>query len=131
MFLKLPRISSVSARRTLPWLLRGCALVFLGWYLLLLYLPVGDATRVYGLTVPKGIGFASVAKELQQAGVIRSSLHLRLVARLRGMDRRMQTGDYRISSAMLPSQILEKLASGQTDACKFTLPEGYSIYPGC
>jgi UPF0755 protein len=103
-------------------------LVFLGWYLLLLYLPAGDTTRVYGLTVPKGAGFASVAKELKQAGVIRSSLHLRLVARLRGLDRKMQVGDYRISSGMVPAQILEKLASGQTDACKFTLPEGYSIY---
>jgi UPF0755 protein len=40
----------------------------------------------------------------------------------------MQVGDYRISAAMLPSEILEKLANGQTDACKFTLPEGYSIY---
>ena len=126
--LKLPRILSCSTRRTVSWLLRGCALLFVVWYLLLLYLPAGDATRVYGLTVPKGAGFSNVANELKQAGVIRSSLHLRLVARLRGLDRRMQTGDYRISSAMLPAQILEKLASGQTDACKFTLPEGYSIY---
>ena len=128
MSLRLPRISTPSARRTIPWLVRGCSLFFLSWYLLLLYLPAGEATQVYGLTVPKGAGFATVATELKQAGVIRSSLHLRLVARLRGLDRRMQTGDYRISSAMLPAQILEKLASGQTDACKFTLPEGYSIY---
>ncbi|SJZ78075.1 UPF0755 protein [Trichlorobacter thiogenes] len=128
MSLRLPRISTISTRRIIPWLFRGCTLLFLGWYLVLLYLPVGDATRVYGLTVPKGAGFAGVANELKQAGVIRSSLHLRLVARLRGLDRRMQTGDYRISSAMVPSQILEKLANGQTDACKFTLPEGYSIY---
>lgn len=125
MSFQLPRFST---RCTLPWLVRLCALVFLGWYLLLLYLPAGDAAHVYGLTVPKGAGFAGVATELKQAGVIRSSLHLRLVARLRGLDRRMQTGDYRISSAMVPSQILEKLANGQTDACKFTLPEGYSIY---
>lgn len=128
MSLRLPRISTISARRTISWLFRGCPLLFLGWYLLFLYLPAGEASRVYGLTVPKGAGFAGIANELKQAGVIRSSLHLRLVARLRGLDRRMQTGDYRISSAMLPAQILEKLASGQTDACKFTLPEGYSIY---
>lgn len=128
MSLRLPRISTPSARRTIPWLVRGCSLFFLGWYLLLLYLPAGESTQIYGITVPRGAGFAGVANELKQAGVIRSSLHLRLVARLRGLDRRMQTGDYRISSAMLPAQILEKLASGQTDACKFTLPEGYSIY---
>ena len=128
MSFRLPRITTISVHRSVPWLFRGCSLLFLGWYLLLLYLPAGEATQVYGLTVPKGAGFAAVAAELKQAGVIRSSLHLRLVARLRGLDRRMQAGDYRISSAMLPAQILEKLANGQTDACKFTLPEGYSMY---
>lgn len=122
------RISNITIRRALPWLSRAVALLLLGWYLILLYLPAGSPAQVYGLTVPKGAGFAAIARELRQAGVIRSSLHLRLVARLRGQDRRMQAGDYRISGAMLPSQILEKLADGQTDACKFTLPEGYSIY---
>jgi len=120
--------SSFPVRRILPWLVCSCFLALLGWYLLLLYLAAGEATRVYALTVPKGAGFSSVARELKQAGVIRSSLHLRLVARLKGLDSRMQAGDYRISAAMLPVEILEKLASGQTDACKFTLPEGYSMY---
>lgn len=115
-------------RRAVPWLIRGCAVLLLAWYLILLYMPVGKGVRVYALTVPKGASFSSVALELEQARMIRSSLHIRLVGRLRGLDRRMQAGDYRISSSMLPSEILEKLASGQTDACKFTLPEGYSIY---
>lgn len=127
--LRLPSfISRASTRRVFPWLFLAFSVVLMGWYLLLLYLPAGSSAKVYGLTVPKGVGFAAVARELQQAGVIRSSLHLRLVARLRGQDRKMQAGDYRISRAMLPAQILEKLACGQTDACKFTLPEGYSIY---
>ena len=115
-------------RRATFWLFRGFLLAIPVWYLLLLYVPAGDGARVYGLTVPRGAGFASVAQELKQAGLIRSSLHLRLVARLRGLDRKVQTGDYRISNAMLPVQILEKLANGQTDACKFTLPEGYTMY---
>jgi UPF0755 protein len=123
-----PLSISFPVRRLIPWLIRSCALALLCWYLFLLYLPAGEGTRVYGLTVPKGAGLSSVSKELKQAGVIRSSLHLRLVARLKGLDHRMQAGDYRISAAMVPVEILEKLANGQTDACKFTLPEGYSIY---
>jgi UPF0755 protein len=115
-------------RRVLPWLFKGSLLLLLGWYLLLLWLPAGDGTRVYGLTVPKGAGLVAVAQELKQAGLIRSSLHLRLVARLHGFDHMMQTGDYRISDSMLPTQILGKMANGQSDACKFTLPEGYSMY---
>lgn len=124
----LHRISSHSFRRIFPWLLRISLLALLVWYLVLLRLPAGKGVHVYALTVPKGAHFSEIARELEQAGVIRSSLHLRLVGRLRGLGRRMQVGDYRISSSMLPAEILTKLANGQTDACKFTLPEGYSMY---
>jgi UPF0755 protein len=59
---------------------------------------------------------------------VRSALHFRLVGRIKGLDRRMQPGDYRLSSAMTPAQILDKMASGVSDARKFVVPEGYSIY---
>lgn len=101
-------------------------LVF-GWYWYLSR-PAGDGKRVYGLTVPKGAGFVQIAQELERQGIVRSALHLRLVGRLRGLDRRMQPGDYRLSNAMKPVEILVKMASGVTDACKFAVPEGYSIF---
>lgn len=98
-----------------------------GWYL---YLdrPAGDGKRVYGLTVAKGAGFDQVAQELERQAIVRSALHFRLVGRIKGLDRRMQPGDYRLSSAMTPAQILDKMASGVSDARKFVVPEGYSIY---
>lgn len=105
----------------------GTGLLF-GCYLLFLYLPTGAAGTTHDLSISSGTTFTTVSKELQQAGVIRSSLHLRLAARLRGVDRRMQAGDYRISADMTPSHILAKLAAGETDGRIFTLPEGYSIY---
>lgn len=123
-----PSLVHPRIRTLLPWLIRACALAMLLWYLVLLYLPAGTALRVYALTIPKGASFNGIAAELEQVGMIRSSLHFRLVARLRGLDRSMQAGDYRLSAAMLPAEILEKLASGLTDSRKFALPEGYSIY---
>ncbi len=121
-------IKSTSLVRLLIWFFRISLSAVLVWYLLLLYLPAGDGKQVYGLTVPRGADFYTVARELEQAGMIRSSLHLQIVARLRGVDRKIMAGDYRIPDSMLPSAILVKLSSGQTDAFKFTLPEGYSIY---
>ncbi len=118
----------LSLRRLIPAVGAVFFLAFIVWYVLLLYLPPGDGKRVHALTVAKGAGFLTVANELKQTGMIRSALHLRILARLGGFDRRMQPGDYRISDKMLPSEILEKMANGQTDACRFTLPEGYSIY---
>lgn len=110
------------------WLLRIASAGFLLWYLLLLVMTPGDGHRVYGLTVPKGAGLASVASELEQQGIIYSAFHMRVLGRLRGLDRLMQTGDYRLTDAMQPGKILEKMAVGDTDARRFTLPEGYSIF---
>lgn len=111
------------------WYLLLCLLLvfFFGWYLYLVQ-PAGDGKRVYGLTVPKGAGFVQVARDLERQGIVRSALHFRLVGRLKGLDRQMQPGDYRLNSAMTPVEILEKMASGVSDARKFVVPEGYSIY---
>ena len=102
-------------------------LVMALWYVVLLR-PMGDGTRVYGLTVPKGAGFAQITVELERQKIVRSAWSLRLIGRLHGLDQRMQPGDYRLSDAMRPVEILEKMASGITDARKFTVPEGYSIF---
>ncbi|MGB4599519.1 MAG: endolytic transglycosylase MltG [Trichlorobacter sp.] len=111
------------------WFLLVCLplVIAVVWYVYLLQ-PCGNGKRVYGLTVPKGAGFAQIAQELERQGIVRSALHLRIIGRLRGFDLRMQPGDYRLSDAMAPADILEKMASGLTDACKFAVPEGYSIF---
>lgn len=111
------------------WYLPLCLVLalFLIW-LLVMQRPLGDGQRVYGLTVPKGAGFAQIAQDLERQQIIRSALHFRIVGRLRGLDRRMQPGDYRLTNAMKPGEILEKMASGVTDARKFPVPEGYSMF---
>lgn len=114
-------------RKTSLLALAGIGLL-LSWYLLLLYLPAGSEKQSHDLSVVPGTSFAAVSQQLKQAGIVRSSLHLRLAARLLGADRRMQAGDYRVNAAMTPSRILAKLADGQTDGRLFTLPEGYSIH---
>lgn len=110
------------------WLVRIACAGFLFWYLTLLVVTPGDGHRVYGLTVPKGAGLASVADELAKQEIVYSAIHLRLLGRLRGLDVLMQAGDYRLTDAMKPGKILEKMAVGDTDARRFTLPEGYSIF---
>ena len=90
--------------------------------------PAGTGRYVYALTVHKGDSFAQTAQKLEHQHIVRSSLYLRILGRLRGLDKRVQPGDYRLSDVMKPGDILEKLASGEVDACKFAVPEGYSIY---
>lgn len=112
---------------TSPRFIRCGALLPLVWYLLLLYLPA-VSVKPYALTIPRGGTVASLATELQGVGMLRSSFHFRLAARLRGLDRHLKAGDYLLLPSMKPVDILQKLALGQADSKKFTLPEGYSIY---
>lgn len=100
----------------------------LAWYQFCLFVPPGDGSRELELSFPPGSGIRKLAGELKTGGIIRSSWHFILVTRLRGQAHRLKAGDYRFNNSMTPSRILEKLAAGDVDYRKFSLPEGYSIY---
>ncbi len=117
-----------SVIRRYRYLLFCLLLVFVCVWFFVVSRPAGEGRHVYGLTVRKGDSFAQTAQRLERQQVVRSSLYLRILGRLRGLDTRVQPGDYRLSDAMKPGDILKKLASGEVDACKFAVPEGYSIY---
>ena len=109
-------------------LLRICLLAPLAWYLFCSLVPAGNGSVTADISFPPGTGIKKLASDLQQAGVIRSRWHFMLTARLKGAARQLKAGDYRISNAMTPGSIIAKIAAGQVDYRRFTLPEGYSIY---
>ncbi|HEX9079680.1 MAG TPA: endolytic transglycosylase MltG [Desulfuromonadaceae bacterium] len=109
-------------------LVRASLLLLVGWYLFCLFVPPGSGSSVHDVSFPPGTGIRKLAQELKTAGVIRSSWHFILVARLRGQARRLKAGDYRLTDAMTPTRILRKLEAGDVDYRRFVLPEGYSIY---
>jgi UPF0755 protein len=109
-------------------LVRTCMLLLLGWYLLCTFVPPGSGTNVRDVSFPAGSGIRKLAEELKAYGIIRSSWHFILITRLRGKAHNLKAGEYRLSDAMTPGDILRKLATGDVDYRRFTLPEGYSIY---
>ena len=97
------------------------------WYLICLFVPPGNGSKVQDISFPPGSGIRKLAGELKAGGLIRSSWHFMLVTRLRGQAHRLKAGEYRFNNAMTPAVILEKLVAGDVDYRKFVLPEGYSI----
>jgi len=91
---------------------------------LLLMPPVPPAGAM--LVVREGESLATVATRLEHAGVIRSALLFRAVARVSGRDRRLQPGEYRFATALTASELLDLLASGGTRP-EVTVPEGLTI----
>jgi UPF0755 protein len=92
------------------------------WLLARAPTPPEDAT----LVVREGDALASVATRLERAGVIRSALLFRVVARLSGRDRSLQPGDYDFPTPLTMTVILERLASGGAHA-EVTIPEGLTV----
>ncbi|QEM69051.1 endolytic transglycosylase MltG [Geobacter sp. FeAm09] len=108
--------------------IRAGLLLLLGWYLACTFIPPGKGALVRDVSFPAGSGIRKLAGELKQGGVIRSSWHFILLTRLRGQAHRLKAGDYRLTDAMTPGDILRKLATGDVDYRRFALPEGYSVY---
>jgi len=115
-------------QQTLLLALRTFLCLLLVWYLFCLLVPPGNGSVVSDISFPPGSGIRKLAGDLQAGGVIRSSWHFVLLTRLRGQAHRLKAGEYRINDGMTPSSILKKIAAGEVDYRRFSLPEGYSIY---
>jgi len=74
--------------------------------------------------VSRGAGLGAVSGRLERAGLVRSALATRLLARFEGLDTKLQVGEYEISPDQTPGEILAILTSGRVKTWPVTLPEG-------
>ena len=88
--------------------------------------PVGAGeAQVYLLR--SGTPFGQVIADLKARDLIRNPDTIKLYAKLRGWQTRLQFGYYRLSPEMSADIILERLVSGKTEKIPYTIPEGYRI----
>ncbi|MDZ4863561.1 MAG: endolytic transglycosylase MltG [Gemmatimonadota bacterium] len=86
--------------------------------------PDGPTTRV---TIPPGSSFSAVTDTLEASGVLTSPRWFRLLARLRGLDRRVQAGIFDLPAHTDSWHLLSALKAGRVATVKFTVPEGLSL----
>ena len=79
------------------------------------------------VNVRPGQTLKTTAEILQQENLIISRLKFILFARFKGLDKHLKAGEYLLSAAMPPRQILEIMVKGAVNLHKLTVPEGYSI----
>jgi len=110
----------------IPALLAYGAYVFLSTALFSARSP--QNTAQISVEVSPGMTFKDVCKLLQEKGVIRYARALDLIARLKGSPTdKIKAGEYMLSAALTPQQILTKLVSGDIFNRKVLLSEGQSI----
>jgi UPF0755 protein len=79
------------------------------------------------VNVRPGQTLRTTADILRQANLIKSRLKFILISRIKGLDKHLKAGEYLLSAAMPPRQILEIMVKGEVNLHKLTVPEGYSI----
>ncbi len=75
--------------------------------------------------VAKGASLATVAGQLEDAGLIDAPRQFRILARLLGRDAPVQAGRYRLRRGLAWRAYLETLQSGEVERLTLTIPEGW------
>jgi len=79
------------------------------------------------LEIMPGASVAEIARQLQDDGVIRSSLAFRLLAKMKGVERSMRAGHYRIAGGLWAWNVVDELHDGQITTETITIPEGLNL----
>jgi UPF0755 protein len=87
-----------------------------------------DTIEAQKLTqVIPGERFTSLASKLERQGIITDTRYFKLLALIRGDDKKLKAGEYALSPSMTPIQVLETLIGGQSYLHRLTIPEGYTL----
>jgi len=76
------------------------------------------------VVIPQGVGLRRTAARLESAGVIENPLFFMALARYRGVDRQLRSGEYQFVAAATPGQVLDRLLNPEPALRWITIPEG-------
>jgi UPF0755 protein len=114
-------------RKVAPWAFLAAILLLL-WLSSYAYRPGPSApTPEVTVIIPAASSFATIEEKLAGAGVLRSDLRFRLLAKLMGVSKALHPGEYRFSGRPTPYQVLRQLYRGSQIKHPLTIPEGANL----
>lgn len=81
-----------------------------------------DTTKKFFVIAP-GSGIRAIANNLKEQGLIQDDIVFFLLVKQKGIDNKIQAGDFRLSPSMTAEQIADELTHGSIDVW-VTIPEG-------
>jgi len=107
-------------------------LVAYGSYALLsrtFFSPVDTANNeVVLFQIAAGSNFKLICKDLETQGLVKHAWSLDIISRLRRVDKQIHAGEYALTKAMSPTDILKVLVSGKVFERRVTVKEGASVW---
>lgn len=100
-------------------------LAFCGWYYSYVYQPgpVKSEPSVI-VTIPRGSSVKAIGEILADSGLIYSDVRFLLLAKLSGLAKHLQAGEFRMKTRQNPEKILKTLATARPVQYSITIPEG-------
>jgi UPF0755 protein len=77
--------------------------------------------------VEPGSDLVDIAQLLEKKGLVVSQLKFRLIARIFGLDKKIQAGEYLLSPDMTPAQIINIVTKGRVYLHRLVIPEGFNL----
>lgn len=116
-------------QRARRWIAAGVILLLMGGVFLLAYArgPIDNRNAVATVFIPKGAGFLEIVDVLDQAGMVKHKPLFVLLYLLKGVNSRLRAGEYELATNMSPSEIADKLVSGDIKKRMVTIPEDYTL----
>jgi UPF0755 protein len=118
-------VRRVASFLALVILLAGAAAGAWTWYFV--NTPVRLPSRPYDFTVHPGMSVKAVARQLAAEGVLLEPYTFWLFARAEGKASAIQAGTYRMTEALTPPQLLDKLARGDVVLAEILFVEGTTL----
>lgn len=87
--------------------------------------PSVTATLIFDTETHPGL--SGIAQGLEKEGFIRSGFSFRMLARFQKKDTLIKAGEYELSPAMTPQEILNKMVRGEMRERRATIKEGMTI----
>lgn len=116
--------------RVLRFALLAAVLIAVGswlWYHSALgAVDVASQDRV-SVSIPTGAGLSTIANDLEEKGVIRSSFAFKTHVWLNDQDHLLRAGPYVLQPSMDVARIVEILTGGETAEVSVTIPEGFTV----
>ena len=101
------------------------AFLFVGYGFLFTAPSKDSETRI--VHIKKGQNFQQITGLLSKAGLLKSPTGFQLLGRATGAPRRIKAGEYELTTAMKPLELLSALTRGKVKDYALTFPEGFSM----
>ncbi|HOF04974.1 MAG TPA: endolytic transglycosylase MltG [Syntrophales bacterium] len=88
---------------------------------------IDDTARTVLIDIPRGYSFLQIITELDRVGLVTNRPAFYALAIIKGAARQIRAGEYELSTAMSPVEIIDKLVKGKIKAYKITIPEDFTI----